>query len=119
MPSRRTTIWNRGPPPEHRFCCPERRVVPGVVRMTRLKSTQRVGWGQGGRRGQRRMTVRANAPRDAMRLCPPYVAAVVLMIAVIAGPMAFAQALLPPTDAEILALMRAHCVACHAAEPTH
>jgi uncharacterized membrane protein len=65
------------------------------------------------------MTVRANAPRDAMRLCPPYVAAVVLMIAVIAGPMAFAQALLPPTDAEILALMRAHCVACHAAEPTH
>jgi uncharacterized membrane protein len=31
----------------------------------------------------------------------------------------FAQAPAPPTDAEILALMRAHCVACHAAEPTH
>jgi len=47
------------------------------------------------------------------------VAAVVLMIAVIAVPMAVAQAPAPPTDAEILALMRAHCVACHAAEPTH
>lgn len=30
---------------------------------------------------------------------------------------ALAQA--PPTDMEILALMRTHCVACHAAEPTH
>jgi uncharacterized membrane protein len=36
----------------------------------------------------------------------------------IAAPIAaFAQA--PPTDTEILALMRTHCVACHAAEPTH
>jgi uncharacterized membrane protein len=25
----------------------------------------------------------------------------------------------PPTDAEILTLMKAHCVQCHAAEPTH
>src|SRR5580658_5521302 len=25
----------------------------------------------------------------------------------------------PPTDAEILALTKAHCVQCHAAEPTH
>lgn len=25
----------------------------------------------------------------------------------------------PPTDAEILALMKTHCVRCHAAEPTH
>lgn len=32
---------------------------------------------------------------------------------------AFAQAPPMPADAEILALMRAHCVACHAAEPTH
>ncbi len=32
---------------------------------------------------------------------------------------AFAQAPGPPTDAEILALMRTHCVACHAVEPTH
>jgi uncharacterized membrane protein len=30
---------------------------------------------------------------------------------------AFAQA--PPTDIEILALIRTHCVACHAAEPIH
>ena len=32
---------------------------------------------------------------------------------------AFAQAPGPPTDAEILALVRTHCVPCHAAEPTH
>jgi uncharacterized membrane protein len=32
---------------------------------------------------------------------------------------AFVQAPGPPTDAEILALMRTHCVVCHAAEPTH
>jgi uncharacterized membrane protein len=44
------------------------------------------------------------------------VAAVVLMTAVTAS---FAHAPAPPTDAEILALMKAHCVACHAAEPTH
>jgi uncharacterized membrane protein len=25
----------------------------------------------------------------------------------------------PPTDAEILALMKTHCVTCHAVEPTH
>jgi uncharacterized membrane protein len=25
----------------------------------------------------------------------------------------------PPTDAEMLALMKGHCVQCHAAEPTH
>jgi len=36
-----------------------------------------------------------------------------------AAPAAFAQAPGPPTDAEILALMRTHCVTCHAAEPTH
>jgi uncharacterized membrane protein len=53
------------------------------------------------------------------RLCPPYVAAVVLTIAVTTAPAAFAQAPAPPTDAEMLALMRAHCVQCHAAEPTH
>jgi len=32
---------------------------------------------------------------------------------------AFGQASAPPTDAEILAIMKTHCVACHAAEPTH
>jgi uncharacterized membrane protein len=39
------------------------------------------------------------------------------LIAAAAG---FAQpAAEAPTDAEILALMKAHCVQCHAAEPTH
>lgn len=32
---------------------------------------------------------------------------------------ALAQALPPPVDAEVLALTKAHCVMCHAAEPTH
>jgi uncharacterized membrane protein len=32
---------------------------------------------------------------------------------------AFAQTPSPPTDTEILALMKAHCVMCHAVEPTH
>jgi uncharacterized membrane protein len=45
--------------------------------------------------------------------------AAVLMIALTAPSAAFAQTRGPPTDAEILALMRTHCVACHAAEPTH
>src|SRR6266446_6038666 len=87
MPSRRIAIWNRGAPPEHRFCCLERRraCVSDVPRMTSAKPTKRV-------------------------------AAVVLALTVTA---AFAQAPAPPTDAEILALMRAHCVTCHAAEPTH
>ena len=40
----------------------------------------------------------------------------ILVAAATAG---FAQAPGPPTDAEILALMKTHCVACHAAEPTH
>ncbi len=53
------------------------------------------------------------------RLCPPYGAAAVLALAVMATTAAIAQALSPPKDAEILALMKAHCVACHAAEPTH
>jgi len=38
----------------------------------------------------------------------------------IAAAAAFAQPSAgAPTDAEILALMKAHCVQCHAAEPTH
>jgi uncharacterized membrane protein len=54
------------------------------------------------------------------RLCPPYDAAVVLVAVLTAvATAAFAQAPAPPTDAEIVALMKAHCVACHAAEPTH
>jgi uncharacterized membrane protein len=57
-------------------------------------------------------------PRRLGRLCPPRAAAVV-MIALTAPSAAFAQTVRPPTDGEILALMKAHCVACHAAEPTH
>jgi uncharacterized membrane protein len=54
------------------------------------------------------------------RLCPPYAAAaVVATVLATTAAAAFAQAPGPPTDAEILALMRAHCVTCHAAEPTH
>jgi uncharacterized membrane protein len=67
-----------------------------------------------------RTAARANAPLCAMRLCPPYLAAVVVAAVLTAAPTAsFAQAPAPPTDTEILALMRTHCVACHAAEPTH
>jgi uncharacterized membrane protein len=33
--------------------------------------------------------------------------------------MALAQQVGPPTDEDILALMKAHCVMCHGAEPTH
>jgi mono/diheme cytochrome c family protein len=55
--------------------------------------------------------------------CPPYVettgAALVVAILISASTAAFAQAPGPPTDSEILALIRTHCVACHAAEPTH
>jgi uncharacterized membrane protein len=35
-----------------------------------------------------------------------------------AAPAAFGQGG-PPSDADMLALMKAHCVQCHAAEPTH
>src|SRR5215470_16607384 len=42
--------------------------------------------------------------------------ALVGSIVAASGP-AFGQA--PPTDGEILALMKTHCVPCHAAEPTH
>jgi uncharacterized membrane protein len=52
-------------------------------------------------------------------LRPPLAAAVVAAVLPATAPTAFAQAPAPPTDAEILALMRAHCVTCHAAEPTH
>ena len=42
------------------------------------------------------------------------------VLAAVAATAAFAQAQAPPpTDAEMLALMKAHCVQCHAAEPTH
>ncbi len=48
------------------------------------------------------------------------VTATVLGVVVTAATAAFGQALpAPPTDDEILALMKTHCVPCHAAEPTH
>jgi uncharacterized membrane protein len=41
-------------------------------------------------------------------------------LAAVAATAAFAQAQAPPpSDAEMLALIKAHCVQCHAAEPTH
>jgi len=47
------------------------------------------------------------------------VCGVVVVTAAIAT-MAFGQTTSgPPTDVEILALMKTHCVQCHAAEPTH
>jgi uncharacterized membrane protein len=49
----------------------------------------------------------------------PRHAAAVLMLAAAPSTAAFAQAPGPPADAEILALMKAHCVMCHAVEPTH
>jgi uncharacterized membrane protein len=52
-----------------------------------------------------------------MKAWPVSLAAV---LAAVAATAAFAQAQAPPpTDAEMLALMKAHCVQCHAAEPTH
>jgi len=59
------------------------------------------------------------------RLCPPYMRLAALLAALFAAVLtaaptaAFGQASAPPTDAEILALMKAHCIACHADEPTH
>jgi mono/diheme cytochrome c family protein len=56
-------------------------------------------------------------------LGPPYAvttgAALVVAILISGPTAAFAQAPAPPADSEILALIRTHCVACHAAEPTH
>ena len=52
-----------------------------------------------------------------MNVRPVPLAATLVAVAATA---AFAQAPPgPPTDAEMLALMKAHCVQCHAAEPTH
>src|SRR5215470_11278490 len=57
------------------------------------------------------------APNSSQRgLLVPGVAATVAL-AMTASTAAFGQA--PSTDDEILALMKTHCVACHAAEPTH
>src|SRR5258708_39370634 len=96
--------------------------------MTRLNVPQRVGWAKarscapcppGPGNGGHAEPVIGSAEGRTHWLCPPY-AAVVLMTVLAATPTAaFAQAPPPPADAEILALMRAHCVACHAAEPTH
>ncbi len=117
--------------------------------MTRLKLPQRVGWAKAlgiadgmthrprahlptpfdfaSVQQSRRRTAWAKAeskivptPQRLGRLCPPYVGAALLVAVLIAtATAAFAQVPGPPTDAEILALMKVHCVACHAAEPTH
>jgi uncharacterized membrane protein len=86
--------------------------------MTRFRLPQRVGWARA-----RTCAPPPYPPAQAGEgrgglagwLCSPCAAAAVLM-AVTAS---FGQAPDPPTDAEILALMKTHCVACHAAEPTH
>jgi mono/diheme cytochrome c family protein len=74
-----------------------------------------------------RLPLSASRARELIRSgrhgsrCPPCAAAagtaLVGATLIFASSAAFAQA--PPTDAEILALVRTHCVACHAAEPTH
>ena len=59
-------------------------------------------------------TRRACLPRGSLMPLGPAAAVFVAATA------AFGQAPTgPPTDAEILTLMKAHCVQCHAAEPTH
>jgi uncharacterized membrane protein len=45
--------------------------------------------------------------------------AAVLMAAAVVSSAAQAQTPGPPTDGDMLALMKTHCVMCHAAEPTH
>ena len=101
-------------------------MVPGIVRMTRLKLRQRAGWAKARACALCPRLSRGHTSRDNgghASLCPPYgagaLAAVVIAVAATAPTAAFAQTPGPPTDAEILALMRTHCVACHAAEPTH
>src|SRR5437899_134376 len=105
--------------------------------MTRVKLPRRVGWAKTrsctpcpprlGNGGHAEPVIgpaqRVRPPGGPMAgsgrtrwLCPPCVAAAASVFAATA---AFAQAPAPPTDAEILTLMKAHCVACHAAEPTH
>jgi uncharacterized membrane protein len=69
-------------------------------------------------RGQRRKDV-GPKPQHIGRLCPPYGAAALFLLTFATSIAAFAQAPGPPTDAEILALMKTHCVMCHGAEPTH
>jgi uncharacterized membrane protein len=49
----------------------------------------------------------------------PRCAAAVLTLVVVTSTTALAQQPGLPTDEEILALMKTHCVMCHGAEPTH
>jgi uncharacterized membrane protein len=46
-------------------------------------------------------------------------AALVLGALILVRTIAAGQTAEPPTDAEILAILKTHCVPCHAAEPTH
>ena len=53
-------------------------------------------------------------------IMPPCLATAVAAAAATVSTVAFGQVPSgPPTDAEILALMKTRCVMCHAAEPTH
>lgn len=49
----------------------------------------------------------------------PRCAAAILMFIAVTSTTASAQQSGPPTDEEILALMKTHCVMCHGAEPSH
>jgi mono/diheme cytochrome c family protein len=64
-------------------------------------------------KGERERAAAGRGARILHTLC----AVTVLILLLAASPVVSTQP--PPTDAEILALMKAHCVMCHAAEPTH
>jgi uncharacterized membrane protein len=59
------------------------------------------------------------APISRMLRMKHWPFALAAAIVAAAAPAARGQAPGPPTDAEMLALMKTHCVQCHAAEPTH
>jgi uncharacterized membrane protein len=63
--------------------------------------------------------VRAFPIRETRPPGDRFMVATVAAVLTGAATAAFAQAPGPPTDAEILALMKTHCVTCHAAEPAH
>ncbi len=61
--------------------------------------------------------------RNRLKLVPgsglPHCAAAVLALVAVTSATSLAQQPRPPTDGEILALMKTHCVMCHGVEPTH
>jgi uncharacterized membrane protein len=56
---------------------------------------------------------------DRRRLARRVRFAAVVVVAVMVAPRSDVQAAERPTDAAILAIVKTHCVPCHAAEPTH